>query len=69
MAMAFERCNIATLFAQTADRNRSSWRIMEKLGMHRHRALDYDDPRFETRDNPTIIYRLTQADWRAARAA
>jgi RimJ/RimL family protein N-acetyltransferase len=65
MALAFGRFGMARLYAQTALRNRASWAIMEKLGMGRRADLDYDDPRFDARDNPTIIYALDRAQWSA----
>jgi hypothetical protein len=33
--------------------------------MGRRADLDYDDPRFDARDNPTIIYALDRAQWSA----
>jgi RimJ/RimL family protein N-acetyltransferase len=66
LAMAFERCGLERVYAQTAERNPASWRIMEKIGMQRRADLDYVDPHFPPQDNPTIIYALDRAGWRAA---
>jgi RimJ/RimL family protein N-acetyltransferase len=69
LALAFERAGLATVFAQTSDSNRPSWRLMERLGMRRCVDLDYPDPDYPPEDNPTIVYRLDAADWRARAAA
>ena len=42
---------------------------MERLGLTRREDLDYVDPRFGAELNPTIVYRIDAAEWRAARAA
>ena len=66
---AFTRHRAPRLVAMTADRNVPSWKLMEKLGMERRRDLDFDDPDYPPEDNPTIVYRLEAADWRARAAA
>lgn len=65
LALAFDRFAVATLYGQTSERNVPSWRLMEKLGMRRRAELDYHDPEFAPRDNPTVVYSLDAADWRA----
>jgi RimJ/RimL family protein N-acetyltransferase len=65
LALAFERLGLATVFSQTSQSNRPSWRLMERLGMHRCPHFDYPDPDYPPEDNPTIVYRLAAADWRA----
>jgi RimJ/RimL family protein N-acetyltransferase len=72
MGFGFGKTAIDTIYSQTALRNHPSWRLMEKLGMCRRPDLDYDDPNYPPADNPTIIYSLDRAEWRAqsgARAA
>lgn len=64
IALAFERCGIEQVYAQTTDRNPASRTIMEKLGMGRRLDLDYHDPDYPARDNPTIIYAIDNAGWR-----
>jgi RimJ/RimL family protein N-acetyltransferase len=66
LGLAFGRCGFETLYAQTAERNRASWAVMEKLGMRRRKDMDYADPDYPPADNPTIIYALERADWTAA---
>lgn len=65
LALAFVRYGVATLYGQTSERNVPSWRLMEKLGMRRRAELDYNDPEFAPHDNPTVVYSLDAADWRA----
>lgn len=65
MAFAFEKRGVETLYSQTSGSNRPSWRLMEKLGMQRRADLDYDDPKYPAADNPTIIYAIERAAWRA----
>ena len=68
LTMAFERFALAAVFAQTSERNRGSWRVMERLGMVRLAELDYDDPDYPPEDNPTMVWGITREAWFAARA-
>jgi RimJ/RimL family protein N-acetyltransferase len=68
LAMAFERFGLAAVFAQTSERNRGSWRVMQRLGMARLVELDYDDPDYPPEDNPTMVWGITREAWLAARA-
>lgn len=54
--LAFTRFDAPRVFAFTAQRNIPSWRMMEKLGMTRRVDLDFADPDYPPRDNPTIVY-------------
>lgn len=63
---AFTTIGVPHLVALTSDRNVPSWRFMEKLGMERCKDLDFIDPGFDPRDNPTIQYSLTKAQWEKA---
>lgn len=65
LALAFERMRLATVFSQTSESNLASWRLMERLGMRRCTHFDYPDADYPPEDNPTIVYRLDAADWRA----
>ena len=65
LAIAFDRLGLATVFGQTSESNGPSWRLMERLGMRRCAALDYFDPDYPPRDNPTMVWRLDAGDWRA----
>jgi RimJ/RimL family protein N-acetyltransferase len=63
MAFGFNLVGVDCIYSQTSQANRASWRVMEKLGMLRRADLDYDDPKYPAKDNPTIIYAITRADW------
>lgn len=68
LAMAFDAADIACVFAQTSESNVASWRLMQRIGMTRRADLDYADPDYPPEDNPTMIWQLTRADWRARQA-
>ncbi|NJM49824.1 MAG: GNAT family N-acetyltransferase [Sphingomonadales bacterium] len=55
-AYMFERIAVPHICAMTSERNLSSWRLMEKLGMVRRQELEFDDPDYPPQDNPTIVY-------------
>src|SRR5690606_10040675 len=67
LALAFDRLALPRVYAQTSLRNTASWGLMERLGMARRADLDYPDPDYPPEDNPTMVYQLDAADWRAAR--
>ena len=69
LAMAFVRHDLPRVYAQTSQRNRASWRVMERLGMTRLAALDYPDTDYPPEDNPTMVYGLERAAWRATQDA
>jgi len=65
LALAFERLGLPRVYAQTSQRNTRSWGLMERLGMERRADLDYPDADYPPEDNPTMVYSLDAADWRA----
>ena len=65
LQLAFERFALARVYAQTSQRNRASWGLMERLGMTRRADLDYPDPDYPPEDNPTMVYQLDAGAWRA----
>jgi RimJ/RimL family protein N-acetyltransferase len=69
LTLAFEQLALPTVYAQTSDSNLASWRLMERLGMRRCADLDYADSDYPPEDNPTTVYRLDAADWRARAVA
>lgn len=69
LALGFRHFGLAQIYAQTSQRNIASWRLMERLGMRRRAELDYFDPDYPPEDNPTMVYSLDAADWRARVAA
>jgi RimJ/RimL family protein N-acetyltransferase len=68
LVMAFVRHGRAMVYAQTSERNRASWRVMERLGMKRLPELDYHDPDYPSEDNPTLVWGLRREAWLADRA-
>jgi RimJ/RimL family protein N-acetyltransferase len=68
LAIGFERFQLPVIYAQTSERNRGSWRVMERLNMTRLAELDYDDPEYPPEDNPTMVWGLRRETWQAARA-
>jgi RimJ/RimL family protein N-acetyltransferase len=68
LAMAFDRFGMAMVYSQTSERNRASWRVMERLGMTRLAGLDYDDPDYPPEDNPTMVWGMTRDAWQTAQA-
>lgn len=62
---AFGRVGAPHVVALTSAANVSSWKLMEKLGMRRREDLDFSDPAYPPEDNPTILYSLDAADWKA----
>ena len=69
LVLAFGHFGLARVYAQTSQRNVASWRLMERLGMRRRAELDYPDADYPPEDNPTMVYSLDAADWRARAAA
>ena len=62
---AFTTLDAPLVVALTAERNEPSRSLMRKLGMQRAAELDFDDPAYPPEDNPTILYRLTRAQYEA----
>ena len=63
----FVELGLAEIVSFTVPANRASWRVMERLGMHRDPADDFDHPRFGD-GHPLrrhVLYRLRADEWRA----
>lgn len=58
LALAFERFGAEQVVALTVPGNKSSWGLMERLGMVRRADLDYEDSRYGADLNPTIVYAI-----------
>lgn len=69
MAIGFERFGAPHLVALTVAGNAPSWGLMRRLGMTRRSDLDFDSDDFGTEEGPIIVYSITEAEWRSARAA
>ena len=66
--LGFGRFGYDRIIAITVEANRSSWGLMERLGMTRRPHLDFRDLRFGDELNPQWVWEMTAADWSAARA-
>ncbi len=67
--LAFGAFAYREVVALTVERNAPSRGLMTRLGMTRRDDMDFDDERFGTELNPTIVYRITASEWSTARAA
>ena len=68
MQAAFEDFDAPHVVALTVIQNEPSWRLMEKLGMERRFDLDFADPRWGPELQDTIVYAITQDQWKARNA-
>ena len=59
----FTTLGLDILWAQTSERNRGSWAVMQRLGMTRRVELDYSDPAYPPEDNPAMVWCLTREDY------
>src|SRR4051794_11515760 len=67
LRFGFEQLGLEEIVSFTSPRNTRSVRVMERLGMTRDRADDFDHPRVPV-GNPLrrhLLYRLRRADWLA----
>jgi ribosomal-protein-alanine N-acetyltransferase len=61
----FDVLKLDEIVSLTVLANRRSWRVMEKLGMHRNPADDFDHPRVsDERLKRHVLYRLRADTWR-----
>ncbi|MEO5707803.1 MAG: GNAT family N-acetyltransferase [Alteraurantiacibacter sp.] len=63
MAYGFTALALETVWAQTSERNRGSWAVMQRLGMTRRAELDYSDPAYPPEDNPAMVWSIDRKDW------
>jgi RimJ/RimL family protein N-acetyltransferase len=66
---AFLRVGLTGVVSFTAEWNRPSRRVMEKLGMTHHPELDFIHPAVPAGHKlaPHVLYRLSREDWMAAK--
>ena len=67
--LAFGKFGAPHVVALTVEGNQSSQGLMKRLGMSRREDLDFEDDRFGTELNPTIVYQIDAVDWPAARGS
>jgi len=71
LEFGFETIALPEIVSFTVPANERSWRVMERLGMHRDPADDFDHPRL-AEGHPLrrhVLYRLRASEWRGGRAA
>ena len=64
LRFAFDMLGYSVVYAQTSDSNAPSTRMMTRLGFARRAELDYLDPAYPPRDNPTTVWSLDSVHWR-----
>lgn len=66
---AFATLGLEEVVAFTVPANQPSWTLMQRLGMRRDEAGDFEHPRL-SEGHPLrrhVLYRIGQADWAARR--
>jgi RimJ/RimL family protein N-acetyltransferase len=65
LGFGFGPLGLAEIVSFTARRNARSWRVMERLGLVREPALDFDHPSVPAGHplRPHVLYRITRAQW------
>ena len=65
LEFGFEHAGLAQIVSFTSVVNERSRRVMEKIGLRRDEAADFDHPRVPvgSRLRPHVLYRLTAAEW------
>lgn len=69
LALGFERLDLDEIVSFTAPQNTRSRAVMERIGLHRDPADDFDHPRIDPARYPQLVrhvlYRISQPEWRA----
>ena len=69
LAFGFGTLDLGEIFSFTVPQNTRSRAVMERIGLHRDPADDFDHPRVDAAHYPQLVrhvlYRITQAEWRA----
>jgi RimJ/RimL family protein N-acetyltransferase len=70
LAHGFEELGLAEIVSFTSRLNRPSRRVMERLGMTRDPADDFEHPRIPVGDplRPHVLYRLSNDAWSVSRS-
>lgn len=65
LRFGFEQCDLSEIVSMTTLVNEPSWRVMERIGMTRDLAGDFDHPRVPDGHSLKrhILYRLKRGDW------
>jgi len=69
LRFGFEEVGLEEIVSFTVPQNERSWRVMERIGLVRDPAGDFDHPRVNPAVNPHLVrhvlYRLSRASWLA----
>jgi len=65
LRFGFEQARLGEIVSFTVPANERSWRVMERIGMRRDPAGDFDHPRISPghRLRRHVLYRLGREDW------
>jgi RimJ/RimL family protein N-acetyltransferase len=71
LGFGFEIVGLSEIVSFTVPANERSWRVMERIGMTRDPADDFDHPRLPEghRLRRHVLYRLRRLDWERQRAS
>jgi RimJ/RimL family protein N-acetyltransferase len=69
LRFGFEEVGLDEIVSFTVPQNERSWRVMERIGLQRHPAGDFDHPRVDAAAYPQLVrhvfYRLDRNTWLA----
>ena len=67
LADGFERVDLDEIVSFTTPANEPSWRVMQRIGMHRDPAEDFDHPGLarESHMRRHVLYRILRDEWRS----
>jgi len=69
LRFGFTDVGLAEIVSFTVPQNERSWRVMERIGLRRDPAGDFDHPNVDADAYPELVrhvlYRLRRAEWRA----
>jgi RimJ/RimL family protein N-acetyltransferase len=73
LRFGFETVGLDEIVSFTVPQNERSRHVMERIGLRRDPAGDFDHPRVDAAEYPELVrhvfYRLNRADWREAEAS
>ena len=71
LAYGFATVGLQEIVSFTVEANERSWRVMQRIGMHRDPADDFDHPNIPEghRLRRHLLYRLSRADWEKLRTS
>ncbi len=71
LRFGFEEVGLDEIVSFTVPQNERSWRVMERIGLHRDPSRDFDHPNVDAMAYPHLVrhvfYRLPRSEWLAGR--